>query len=524
MKGKLFLVLIMLCMTLGCIGKVSAGSNDTQFSRTPISGAYYYQKDNDTGKTMVGTANKFYMNGKLAYCIEPLVQITDHTYNSTSDWSVTNLTPEQRHRLELIGFYGYEYSGHQTDRFYMATQELIWETVRNVDAKYTTQRGGGSEIDLSYEKNIIMELVNNYEIKPSFNTITVEGNIGDEITIEDTNNVLEQFDMEYSGKHQVTVNGNKISIKLDNTTIGDDTIRFKRKDYSRETTLIYYKDDSQKLASLRLSDPSIATLNIKSNGATVEINKKGEKLVYSDGSYKYETIQLPGVTYALYANEDIKDNNGNILYKKYELIGTLTSNDLGIATLSNLYYGKYFLIEGESAEGNLVNEEKYYFEISSNDLINSQIIKQLDFQNYLPKGTLEFTKVDIVTGEPIPNTTIQIFTEEDRLIFQGQTDSNGKITINSMPIGKYYLIEKNPATGYQITNEKVFFEIKSNGEIVKAELKNEKIEQPKEETVKVPDTAMDDNETIVNIILIASGCALLVATGFALYFNDKKQK
>ena len=89
---------------------------------------------------------------------------------------------------------------------------------------------------------------------------------------------------------------------------------------------------------------------------------------------------------------------------------------------------------------------------------------------------------------------------------------------------KYYLIEKNPATGYQITNEKVFFEIKSNGEIVKAELKNEKIEQPKEETVKVPDTAMDDNEIIVNIILIASGCALLVATGFALYFNDKKKK
>lgn len=475
MKGKLILILITLCMTVGFMGTVSAGSNDSAFSRQQISGAYYYQRDKDTGKTMVGTANKFYMNGKLAYCIEPLVQITDHTYNSTSDWNVTSLTPEQRHRLELIGFYGYEYNGHQTDRFYMATQELIWETVKNVDAKYTTQRGGGSEIDLSHEKNEIMKLVNNYEVKPSFNTKTVEGNIGDEITVEDTNGVLEQFYMEYSGKHKVTVNGNKISIKLDNTTVGEDTIRFKRKDYSRETTLIYYKDDSQKLASLRISDPSVATLKIKSNGGTLEINKKGEKVIYDNGTYKYETIQLPNVTYALYANEDIKASDGTILYKKYDLVGTLTSNELGIATLKGLYYGKYFLIEGESSQGNLVNEEKYYFEITTNDLIDGKIVKHLDMQNYLPKGELIFSKVDLTDGKPIANTIVQIFTDDDKLIFTGTTDLNGQIVIKNLPVGKFYIIEKNPSTGYKISDEKVYFEIKSNGEIVKAQMTNEKI-------------------------------------------------
>ena len=94
----------------------------------------------------------------------------------------------------------------------------------------------------------------------------------------------------------------------------------------------------------------------------------------------------------------------------------------------------------------------------------------------MKKGTFELTKTDLVTGEVIPNTGIQIFTEEDRLIFTGVTDENGKIVITDIPVGvKLYMIEKNPATGYQITDEKIFFEITENGEIVKANMTNEKI-------------------------------------------------
>ena len=37
-----------------------------------------------------------------------------------------------------------------------------------------------------------------------------------------------------------------------------------------------------------------------------------------------------------------------------------------------------------------------------NDLVEGNIIKKLDIQNYLPKGTLEFTKLDITNGKVIP--------------------------------------------------------------------------------------------------------------------------
>ena len=503
MKKTITLILVAVSIALGCTGLVSASENDSQFSRQQISGAYYYEKDKDTGKTMVGTANKFYMNGKLAYCIEPLVQITDHTYNSTTDWSVTSLTPEQRHYIELVGYYGYEFPGHQTDHYYMAAQELIWEKVKNVDAKYTTARGGGSDIDLSKEKQEILNLVERYDIKPSFNTQTIEGNIDDEITVTDNNNVLDQFQLDYNGNHNVTVDGNKLNIKLDDTTIGEETIRFKKNNYDKQTTLIYYKADSQKLASLRVSDPAVATLKIKTNGGTIEVDKTGEKLVLENASFHYDKIKLPNVTFALYANEDIKDTKGNVLYKKYQLIDTLKTDENGIATLENLYYGKYILLEYESSLGNLVNEERYTFEITKDDLVDGKIVKKINFNNILPKGQLEFTKTDIATGKPIAGATFQIFTDDDRLVFTGTTGEDGKIVVDNLFVGKFYIIEKNPANGYQYSNEKVYFEIKENGQILKANMTNEQI-------VEVPNTGLNDIVNVVSLVLIVGGVAFLV--------------
>ena len=44
-----------------------------------------------------------------------------------------------------------------------------------------------------------------------------------------------------------------------------------------------------------------------------------------------------------------------------------------------------------------------------------------------------------------------------------------------MKVGKYYILEKEASTGYVITTEKVYFEVKDNGEIVKAEMQNKPI-------------------------------------------------
>lgn len=520
LKKILFSVLTLVLPAFIMTGSVSAGTNDSNITYQKIDGVYFYIQNKTTGAVDTNHVTKFYMNGKISYCIEPMVDITEKTFNSTSNWGVTGVSSEVRQYIEKVGYFGYEYPGHGTDKYWLAAQKLIWEKVNpNVSVKFTTgQNGSGNIVDLSKETNEILRLIEDYNKTASFAQTTVEGNIGDEIVLTDKNGALDSFTMSYNGKHQVTKEGNNLKIKLNQSTIGDDSIIFRKSSYDSQVSVIYYKNSSQKLASLRISDPTTFTLKIKSNGGKVEVDKKGEKITYSDGSYKYETIQLPGVTFALYANENILDSDGNIIYKKYQLIDTLVSDEQGIAALENLYYGKYFIIEGESNLGNMVNVERYYFDITRDDLIDGKIVKKLDFQNYLPKGTLELTKKDVLSGKPIPNTVFQIFTEDDRLIATVNSDINGKVIIDNLLVGqKYYIIEKMPAEHYKVTNEKIYFEIAENGEIVKLGMTNERI-------VEVPDTASYDNTQLIGVILTISGLLLIVVCGTVIFVYDKKNK
>lgn len=70
-------------------------------------------------------------------------------------------------------------------------------------------------------------------------------------------------------------------------------------------------------------------------------------------------------------------------------------------------------------------------------------------------GTLVFSKLDVSTSEPLPNTLIEIYNAEtDELIYSGRTDENGEITIEELRYGKYYILEKEAPEGYTLNEEK----------------------------------------------------------------------
>ena len=96
-------------------------------------------------------------------------------------------------------------------------------------------------------------------------------------------------------------------------------------------------------------------------------------------------------------------------------------------------------------------------------------------------ANLEFTKVDLSTSNPIPNTKIEIYNADtDELIYSGLTDENGKIIIDNLEYGRYYIKEVETASpDYILNTEKMYFEIRENGEVVKATMTNEKVEMPK---------------------------------------------
>ena len=244
----------------------------------------------------------------------------------------------------------------------------------------------------------------------------------------------------------------------------------------------------------------------------VEINKIGEELVIGDGTYSYNKISLENVKYGIYANEDIKVN-GKIKYHKDDLIETIVTDENGYASLNDLELGKYYALELESSSNNVLDNTKYLFELKYKDQYTAEVIQSLNLENHYPKGTIEFTKTDLATGEVIPNTKIEIYTDKDELVFTGVTDENGKVTITDLFPGTFYIKETEAATGYQISDEKVYFEITDDGEIVKANMTNELI-------VEVPNTLTSESK----VLPIAGISLMLLGLGVGIYAINKNKK
>ena len=207
----------------------------------------------------------------------------------------------------------------------------------------------------------------------------------------------------------------------------------------------------------------------------ITIHKNGEKAKISNNGYKYVKINLANVKFGLYAKEDIYSANGVLKYSKNQLINTYITDSNGNIKIQNLYLGKYYLKELETDNDHVLSEKKYEFELKYKDQYTPIIKYNLVIDNYLKKGILDFTKTDFTTGKVIPNTLIEVYNKNDELVYTGKTDKNGKIRINNLPYGEYYIIEKEPSTGYKLNNEKVYFEIKEDGQVVKTNMTNEKI-------------------------------------------------
>ena len=243
----------------------------------------------------------------------------------------------------------------------------------------------------------------------------------------------------------------------------------------------------------------------------VEINKTGEELIIEDDSYHYEKIKLEGAEFELRANEDIIVG-GKTYYKKGELVTILVTDKDGYASIDNLPLGKYTLKEIKSANNNVLDPNTYEFELVYEDQYTEVVYKTFTLDNKYPKGELEFTKTDLVTGDPLPDTKIEIFTEDGVKVFEGRTDENGKIIITDLPVGKYFILESDAPDGYILNEEKLWFSITENGEIVKADMTNEKI-------VEVPNTSQE-KDILIEII---SATLLLSGIGIIIYAKKKSK-
>lgn len=203
------------------------------------------------------------------------------------------------------------------------------------------------------------------------------------------------------------------------------------------------------------------------------LKKIGEELKIEEGAYKYNEVPLKDTLFSIYALEDII-SNGKILYKKGELVESLLTDENGEAISKLLPLGKYYLKEIRTSGGNLISDIIYEVVLNFLDENTPIVFKNVTVKNFLPKGKLEFVKRDYDDDKVLAGALIEIYNEFNVLVFSEKTDKEGKICISDLPIGKYYLLEKSAPQGYVLSDEKMFFEVKSNGEILSLEMKNKK--------------------------------------------------
>lgn len=202
---------------------------------------------------------------------------------------------------------------------------------------------------------------------------------------------------------------------------------------------------------------------ITENGKTIKLEMSNAPIIGSIKITKKDVITgelLPNVGFRIFDAE-----TGALVKEGY------TGED-GVVEFE-LRYGKYTYQEFESLDGFVLNETKFPFEIKE----DGEIIK-VEMTNNPIMGTLEITKIDVATGKVLSNAGFRIKdAETGEIVAEGYTDENG-IARFELRYGKYTYQEFDAPNGYQIDEKEYDFEIKKDGEIVKAKMENTAIPTP----------------------------------------------
>ena len=220
---------------------------------------------------------------------------------------------------------------------------------------------------------------------------------------------------------------------------------------------------------------SVSLKKIMANDKTFGIGNNGE---------------ITSVRFGIYANEDIKASNGEIIPKDALITFANCDKNGSIVFDCDLPVGfKWYVKEIATDEHYILSDTKYEFDTE----YQGQDIKVIDIkinngeaiENNLIYGSVKGLKIDRETQEVIKGAIFGMFksdtTEftEDKAILTAVTDENGVFVFNNIPYGEYLIKELKPADGY-LDNEDVFtVTIKDNEQVVELTAINDKVPELK---------------------------------------------
>ena len=225
---------------------------------------------------------------------------------------------------------------------------------------------------------------------------------------------------------------------------------------------------------------------------------------------EYPDNKLSGAVFEIY--KDV-DGNGEFDAEIDTLVGEMTETEDGIYEMHDLRYNGYFLYEKTAPEGFVKDDTYHYFEIRNDgETVTVENEAGVGFTNKPIVGELELTKTDISDGKVLANVGFRIRNEAGVIVAEGYTDENG-IAKFTLRYGKYTYEEFAALDGYIPDTKAYPFEIKEDGEIVKAAMTNERIPE-------VPQTG-DESNIGFWIGLAAVALGGVIATAIVLIKKKK---
>lgn len=387
-----------------------------------IDDTYTYYYDSQLGRNRFLNASKYIFGDNVAYCLELGKKIESNIYTMSSSFDEINIDKEDIDYVKLVSYYGYDYPGHDSDRYYMATQELIWNRLSNVSIKWVKDLNPYSVVDVSFEKNVIISLINSHYIKPSFDGKEVDMIYGKDLVLTDTNNVLKYYETD---NKYVKIDGDKLII---DGNIDTKAIILNKKNYSDRVFFVYSSGNSQKMLSSGKIDnvSSKIKLDIKSGSLTIsKLDKEtGDNVPQGDAS-------LFGAIYEIFDENDI-------------LIGEIVIGREN--TINNLPIGKYYIKEKEASDGYLLDDNVYEVEITENELnINLTVYEEVIKREINIFKVFASDKTGILVGES--GVTFEIYDSKNKLVNTITTDSDGFAKV-LLPYGIYTFRQVNSTEDY----------------------------------------------------------------------------
>lgn len=412
---------------------------------------------------------QLYVGDKTVFCIEPMQLFTEGLdyHQDTAKWD--ELSEQTRQNIWEINYYGYSYSGHQTEKYYVATQVMIWQAVTGTwyQPYYTD---GTTVYDISNEVAVINNLRAQPQGRPSFNNQTIRMGLNTPVTLTDTKGTLSNYSITNSNGIRASVDGNNLTVAITSENY-DKSTTFSRNFTARDVNVIYGTGGYQRviyLASRRDPSPNFK-LNFDLMYADIEVEKQDSQT----GTKTQGDATFNGATFA------IKDTSGNVLE-------TITTNGSKAKSKKYPVGTTLNVCEVTSPEGYLTNSSCNTVELKySGD--NTPGTFSTTVKDQVIKGRIEIAKTIDKEKYGLFQSNVQkpgegfkfdiILKSTGKVVSTLTTDDDGRAISDYLPYGTY-IVKEHETKGYDTLkpfevkidqNEKKYFYNIYN-DTIKAEL------------------------------------------------------